>query len=127
MCTTGCPRNAFVLASSTPSLVSGVVDPLREVLTVALLVAVAGVAIQRARNPGALLRRMCTPIALIAVVQVLILAVYFRARAVGPTATSWYVLSCIYVLSLPAVALAAAAGRLYRRLFATKALDRIAR
>ncbi len=127
MCTGGCPRNAFALANSTPALVANVVEPLRELLTVAVLIAVAAMVIQRARNSGALLRRMNSPIALIAVAQVVILAVYFRARAAGPDTASLHVLSWIYVLSLPAVALAAAAGRLYRRLFAAKVLDQIAR
>lgn len=127
MCTGGCPRNAFALVSSTPTLVANLVIPVRELLTVAVLVAVSAVAIQRTRNAGPLMRRMCTPTALIAVVQVVTLAVYFRVRAVGPTAASLNVVSWIYVLALPSVALAAAAGRLYRRLFAAKALDRIAR
>lgn len=127
MCTAGCPTNAFALTNSTPAFVSNIVGPLRSVLTVALLVAVAAVVIQRARNSGALLRRMGTPIALIAVAQAVTLAVYFRARAVDPTAESMHVLSWIYVLSLPTVAVAAAAGRLYRRLFAAKVLDRLAR
>jgi signal transduction histidine kinase len=127
MCTSGCPPNAFALSSSTPAVVPNIVVPLRELLTVALLVAVAAVVIQQARNSGALLRRMGTPMALIAVAQVVTLAVYFRARAVDPTAGSMHVLSWIDVLSLPAVAMAAVAGRLYRRLFAARALDRIAR
>jgi signal transduction histidine kinase len=127
ICTGGCPRNAFALGSSTPRLVPDLIVPLRELLTVALLLAVAAVAIQRTRNAGLLMRRMCTPTALIAVLQVVIFAVYFRARAIVPTAPSVDVLSWIYVLLLPGVALAAAAGRVYRRLFAAKALDRIAR
>jgi signal transduction histidine kinase len=127
MCTAGCPRNAFALVSSTPALVANLMIPVRELLTVVLLVAVSAVVIQRTRNAGPLMRRMCTPTALIAVLQVITLAVYFRARADAPSAPSLNVLSWIYVLSLPSVALAAAAGRLYRRLFGAKALDRIAR
>ncbi|HUE27767.1 MAG TPA: histidine kinase, partial [Solirubrobacteraceae bacterium] len=127
MCTSGCPSNAFALKSSTPGFVHDLVLPVREVLTVAWFVAVSAATIQRARNGGALLRRMCTPIALIAVVQVVTLAMYFRARAVAPAAESLDVLTWIYVLALPALALAVVTGRLYRRLFAVKALARIAR
>ncbi len=126
-CTVGCAHNAFALGSSTPSLVPNLVDPVREVLTVALLVAVSAATIQRARNSGALLGRMCAPLAFIAVAQVVTLAMYFRARAVAPDSASLEVLSWVYVLSLPAVALAVVTGRLYRRLFAVKALARIAR
>jgi signal transduction histidine kinase len=127
LCTAACPSNAFAVDSSTPGLVHDVVLPLREVLTVALLVAVSAATIQGARNSGALLGRMCAPIALIAVAQVVTLAMYFRARAAAPMGGSLDVLSWIYVMSLPAIALAVVTGRLYRRLFAVKALARIAR
>ncbi len=127
MCLSACPRNVFAVRSSTPAVLPDVIFPLREVLTVALLVAVAAAAIQRARNLGALLGRMTLPIALIAVAQVVLLAMYFRARAIAPTSGLLGVLSWLYVMSLPAVALAVAMGRLYRGLFAAKALARIAR
>lgn len=126
MCTAGCPHNAFALGNSTPALVNNLVVPGRELLTVLVLIGVAAAAIQRWRNSGALLGRMCATIALISVVQPVVLAAYFRLRVVAPTAGGLDVLSWIYVLSLPEVALAAGAGRLYRRLFAAKALDRIA-
>ncbi len=127
ICTVGCPGNAFALGNSTPALVPNVVVPVRELLTVALLVVVSAVAVQRSRNSGALLGRMSAPMALSAVAQAAILAVYFRTRAISPTAAGLDVLSWIYVLALPVLALAAGAGRLYRRLFAVKILDRIAR
>lgn len=127
MCTSACPRNAFAVHSSTPAFWRNIVFPVREALTVALLVAVAAALIQRVRNSGPLLGRMCAPLALIAVAQVVTLAMYFRARSVDPTGQSLDVLSWIYVVSVPAVALAVVAGRLYRRLFAVKALTRLAR
>ncbi len=126
MCSVGCPHNPFALGNSTPALVNDLIVPVRELLTVLVLIGVAAAAIQRWRNSGALLGRMCATIALISVVQPVALAAYFRLRAVDPTAGGLDVLSWIYVLSLPGVALAAGAGRLYRRMFAAKALDRIA-
>jgi signal transduction histidine kinase len=124
ICTAGCPSNAFALGSSAWFV--DVVVPLREVLTVVVLLGVAAVAIQRARTSGALLGRMYAPIALIAVVQAAALTMYLRARAVAPATAGLDVLSWIYVLSLPAVGLASSAGRLYRRLFTFKALERMA-
>jgi signal transduction histidine kinase len=126
-CTVGCAHNVFALSNSTPAVVSDVIAPLRELLTVALIAVVAAVAVQRSRHSGALVGRMCVPIAAIAVVQVVILAVYFSARAASPMSVQLHVLSWVYVMSLPTVALAAAAGWPYRRLVAAKALGRIAR
>lgn len=127
MCVAGCAHNVFAIGTATPAFIPDVVVPARELLTVALLAAVAAVAVQRSRRSGALVGKMCTPIAVIAVLQVVTLGIYFRARAVSPTASGLDVLSWLYVMSLPVVALAAGAGWPYRRLFAAKALDRIAR
>ncbi len=123
-CTAACPSNAFAIVNV--GAVQDVVVPLRAVLTVVLLVAIAAIAIQRARTSGALLGRMYAPIALIAVVQAATLTVYLRARAAGASPGALDVLSWIYVLSLPTVGLAASAGRLYRRLFTVKALEQMA-
>ncbi|MGZ6213795.1 MAG: sensor histidine kinase [Candidatus Limnocylindria bacterium] len=123
-CTVGCPSNAFAIGSSESVL--HVVVPLREVLTVTLLFAVAAMAVQRARTSGALLGRMYAPIALITALQTAALATYFRARALDPSMAGLDVLRWVYVLSLPTVALAAMAGRLYRRLFTAKALEQMA-
>jgi signal transduction histidine kinase len=126
MCTSACARNVFALGSSTPGVVPDLMIPVRGVLTAALLVAVAGVAIQRARGSRAMVGRMRVPIAAIAVVQAVALTAYLPARAGSATAPELDVLSWVYVLALPAVALATIAGRLYRRLFAARALDRMA-
>ena len=123
-CTADCPSNAFAIVNV--GAVQDVVVPLRAVLTVVLFVAIAAIAIQRARTSGALLGRMYAPIALIAVVQAATLTVYLRARAAGASPGALDVLSWIYVLSLPTVGLAASAGRLYRRLFTVKALEQMA-
>jgi signal transduction histidine kinase len=124
ICAAGCPRNVLAVTNSSPIL--DIVVPLRGLLTVALLAAIAAVAIQRSRTSGALLGRMNAPIALITVIQAVTMAMYLRARALGPSTPDLDLLSWIYVLSLPAVGLAASGGRLYRRLFAVRALERMA-
>ena len=126
-CISVCPPNAFAVGHSTPGLVQDLLIPLREVLTPALFIAVAVVLTQRAVRSGPLLRRMYAPIAAIAISRALLLAVYFGVRSANPTSGILELLSWLYVLSLPAVVLACGAGRLYRRLFAAAALDRVAR
>jgi signal transduction histidine kinase len=125
-CTTGCPNNAFSLAHSTPAVVRDLVLPLREALTVALFAAVAVGVRRRARRAGPLLGRFYAPIAVFAVFQTAVWAVYFPLRAAAPESSALPIVSWIFVLSVPAVGLACGTGRLYRHFYAANALDRIA-
>ncbi len=127
LCASDCPSNVFAVGHSTPGLVSGLVIPLREVLTVAVFLAVPVAVLRRRRRAGPVLRRMYLPIVLIAVLQVLAFGVFFAVRRSAPTSSALPVLVWVQVLSLPAVALACLAGRLYSRLFAASALERVAR
>jgi signal transduction histidine kinase len=127
LCTSDCPSNVFDVGRSTPGLVSGLVIPLREVLTVAVFLAIPVAVSRRGRKAGPLLRRMYLPIALIAVFQAVVFGVFYGVRRSDPTSSALPVLMWINVLSLPAVGIACVAGRLYRRLFAANALERVAR
>jgi signal transduction histidine kinase len=127
MCTSSCPQNVFSVVHSTPSLVRHLVVPVREALTVALFAVVAVVVIRRARQAGPLLARFYAPITAFAVLQAAIWAIYFPLRAVAPESGGLVIVSWIYALALPAVALGCGTGRLYRRFYAANALDRIAR
>jgi signal transduction histidine kinase len=126
-CVSDCPGNAFAVGHSTPALVQDLLVPMRELLTPALFIAAAVTLTRRAWASGPLLRRMYAPIAVIAVVRAVLLGVYFGVRRANAGAEILELLSWIYVLTLPVVVLACVAGRLYRRLFAAGALDRVAR
>jgi signal transduction histidine kinase len=126
-CTFGCPRNAFALGGSTPGLVNSVVIPAREALSVGLFLGVVRVVRHRGRTAGPWGRRIHAPIVFIAVFRALTLIVFFLTRRLDSASWATQVLSWAYVLSLPATALACVAGRIYPRLFAADALDRIAR
>ena len=127
LCASDCPTNAFALGHSTPALVTDLVAPLREALTVALFLAIP-VAVWRHRcRAGPLLRRMYLPIVVIAGVQVVTLGVFFAARDVAPTSSALQAVMWLNVLSLPAVGLACVAGRVYRRLLTANALERVGR
>jgi signal transduction histidine kinase len=127
ICTSDCPHNAFALGGPAPGFVQDLLIPARETLAVAGFVAVVLVARHRGRAAGPLVRRLYAPIAFIALLRALVLALYFLTRRLDSTSWAMQVLSWAYVLSLPAVALACAAGRMYPRLFTAAALDRIAR
>jgi signal transduction histidine kinase len=127
LCSSDCPSNAFAFGHSTPAVVSDLVVPLREVLTVILFLAVPVAVWQHRRDAGPLRRRMYLPIALIAVFQAVTFGVFFVVRHAAPTSTALHVVGWINLLSLPAVGVACVAGRVYRRAFAANALERVAR
>jgi signal transduction histidine kinase len=126
LCASDCPANPFALGHSTPALVQDVVVPMREVLTVALFLAVPAAVWRHRRIAGPLLRQMYLPIIVIAVFSVVTFAVFFALRRAAPSSTALHVVMWVNVLSLPAVAAACVAGRMYRRLLAAKALERVA-
>jgi signal transduction histidine kinase len=127
LCVSGCPSNAFAFGHSTSAVVRDVLLPLREVLTVALFLAVPVAVLRHRRSAGPLLRRMYLPIAVIALFQAVTFGVFFAVRHAAPTSTVLHVVMWINVLSLPAVGVACVAGRAYRRLFAASVLERVAR
>jgi signal transduction histidine kinase len=120
-CGQHCPENAFSLVH----LDIGFVKPLREVLTVAVMLAVVARVAQRRRRAGPLQRRVLTPVLAIAGFQVVVFAVYLWARAHGPVPGQVMVSAVIYELSLPAVALAFASGLVLRRLQVGSVLQRL--
>ena len=127
LCSSDCPGNAFAVGHSTPAVLSDLVVPLREVLTAVVFLVVPIAVWQHRRHAGPVLRRMYQPIMLIAVFQAVTFSVFFAVRHAAPTSTAVHLVMWINVLSLPAVAAACVAGRLYRRLFAARALERLAR
>jgi signal transduction histidine kinase len=126
-CSSACPANVFSVRDSTPSLVSSLVLPLRGALTVALFAAIAVVAIRRARHARPLLGQFYAPLAVVAILQTVILAVYFPLRGATPSSPAVLVASWVFVLSLPVIGLVCGAGRLGRRVQSATALERMAR
>jgi signal transduction histidine kinase len=120
-CDRSCPGNAFALAH----LDLGIVRPLREVLTVAVMLAVVATLGRRLRGAGPLQRRALSPVVAIAGFQVVVFAVYLWARAHGPVPGKVMTSALVYELSLPAVALAFAFGLVLRRLRVGAVLQRL--
>lgn len=126
-CASDCPRNALSLASSTPAWVRDGVLPARDLLAVAVFAAIAAVAIARARRADPLLGQLHAPIAMFAVLQTAVFAVYFPIRAAAPHSGVVSMVSWIFVLSLPAAGIACGTGRLYQRIQIGTVLERVAR
>ncbi|HXD65132.1 MAG TPA: histidine kinase [Solirubrobacteraceae bacterium] len=126
-CTSVCPANAFSLTHTTPTLITDVIVPLREVLAVALFSVIAALVIRRARGAEQLLGQLYAPVAALAVCVAVMFAVYFPLRALAPDSRALSVVGWIFVLSLPAIGLACGTGRMYRRIHTANVLELVAR
>ncbi|MFZ0040384.1 MAG: ATP-binding protein [Solirubrobacteraceae bacterium] len=125
-CVSACPSNPFALGHSTPGVVTEVMVPLREALTVVLFGATAAAVTRRWRDAGSRFGRLYAPIVWIAIAQVALFVLFFAVRRDAPASPAVAVSTWSVALSLPAVALACVAGRLYWWALATRALGRVA-
>jgi signal transduction histidine kinase len=124
-CDVDCPANAFALVHVDPRLVEDVVQPVREILTVLAVLAVAVLLAQRMRRSGPMLRRATSPVLVVAVVQVVAFVAYQWSRRAGSVPATIDLLGWIWLLSLPAIALSFAAGLVNRRLYIASALQHL--
>ena len=124
-CSESCPDNAFQVVDPEPAFVETWIRPLREGLTALAHFLVVIVLARRLRASSELARRLVAPVLVVAIARSAVMAVGLPIRDVAPDAT--YVLSWIFVLSLPAIALAFAVGIVRSRLVAGDALAGLAR
>jgi signal transduction histidine kinase len=124
-CGQSCPSNAFLVGHGAEALVTDVLQPLREVLSVVLFGAVTLDVGRRTLAAGPILRRTLGPVAVVAALRTATLALYFVARG-GPTgfddAIGW-----LFVLSVPAVTVSFAVGLFAHRWFAMDAFAQLTR
>jgi signal transduction histidine kinase len=124
-CGTDCPSNALLAWHGPESIVADVIQPLRELLTVALFATVAALLVRRARAGPRLVRRMLVPVAGVAVLRCAVLAAYDLARKAGASSGALELIGTLFVLSLAFVTVGFAVGLLSRRLFVADALQRL--
>jgi signal transduction histidine kinase len=125
-CTQDCPPNAFLLLDREPAFVDAVMRPVGTLLVFAVMAAVLLRLRGRIRDATPLARRLLTPVLAIGLARVGVLGVAFVARQIDPSA--WPVEAAAWLLAFaaPAIALAFLVGLLRWRLFAGKALERLA-
>ncbi len=124
-CGERCPENAFQIVESEPAFVEAWVRPLREGLTVLAFLLVVVVLARRLRTSSELARRLVAPVLAVAIARSAAMVTGLPIRRAAPDATE--VLSWIYVLGLPALAVAFYVGIVRSRLFAGAALQELAR
>ncbi|MBS1869262.1 MAG: hypothetical protein JSS99_06325 [Actinobacteria bacterium] len=125
-CVAGCPRNALFALQREPPLLDALMRPLGVVAVLALMVAVVVRLRGRMRAATPLARRMLAPVLGIACVRAGLLAVGMSARWVDPSPVVLRTVAWMLALAVPLIALAFLAGLLRWRLFAGRALERLA-
>jgi signal transduction histidine kinase len=125
-CYQDCPDNAFMWLGSEPGFVEAWLRPLRELITVAVYVAVVVLLAWRLHRETHLGRRLVTPVLTIAILRCVTIAVGFPVRRADPTSIAVDVLSWVFVLCFPALAVAFFIGIVRSRLLAGSALRHLA-
>lgn len=125
-CRADCPENAFMLLGSEPAFVDGVVIPLRELLAVALLIAVTWRVGYRIRHATHLMRRTLTPVLIVAIIRLVSLAAAFILRRSGAGELAVDASTMAVALALPAMSVGFLVGLLSWRIHTADALVNLA-
>src|SRR4051794_6455188 len=126
-CGTACPHNALALTASAPAIVDDLVRPVREALTAALFLVVAGMLAVRAARAAPLGRWALAPVVATAIVRAAAVAGYDLARRRGALSPAGDALGTLFLLSLPLIACGFGAGLAGARFAAASALERLTR
>jgi signal transduction histidine kinase len=125
-CVRDCPANALFLLDREPALVDTVMRPLGVVAVLLVMVGVMARLRQRmvAATPRA--QRLHAPVLTVATGRAAVLAVGITARELQPSGRLLEGTAWLLALAIPLLALAFLAGLLRWRLFAVRALERLA-
>ncbi len=127
-CGMDCPANAFFVLSSEPDFVEGWIRPIRQHLATSVYVGTIVLLLLRMRAASYLMRKTLAPVTVVAIARCLCwLLLVIVMRDLGLFTAGRPVFTWIFILALPAIALAFLIGVLRRRLYAGAALQRLAR
>jgi signal transduction histidine kinase len=122
-CEEACPANAFFVLDSQPGVMDSVIRPLRELLTVILFLAVTARLAMRVRRASHAMRRVLSPVLVVAMARVFLLALTVGVRRADPDSQAVAILLWTFALALPAMSASFFLGLLRGRLFAARALE----
>jgi signal transduction histidine kinase len=125
-CSEDCPENAFMVTDTQPAVVDALMRPLRELITITLYVAVIGVLYRRLRSGTPLANRMLAPVLAVAIARSFVVASSLVVRRFDGESILYHTLSWLFILGLPALALAFYFGLVRSRLAAGRALQALA-
>ncbi len=127
-CGMDCPANAFFVLSSEPDFVEGWVRPIRQHLATSVYVGTIVLLLLRMRAASYLMRKTLAPVTVVGIARCLCwLVLVIVMRDLGLFTAGRPVWTWIFILALPAIALAFLIGVLNRRLYAGAALQKLAR
>jgi signal transduction histidine kinase len=124
-CVADCPPNAFKVASSQPAFLVSVVFPLRELLIVALFVAIPMRLGLRIRRAPRLTRLTLTPVLVASIAGTLGLAVGIGVRHEDPSSPIVRAIAGLLGLWIPAVSIGFLIGILRWRVYVADALQQL--
>ena len=122
-CHDACPANAFFVLDSEPGFVDSLVRPLRELLSVALFLAVTARVGARVRRATRLMRRTLSPVLTVALARCAVMAIGIGVRRAAPGSAAADALAWIIAVGLPTMALGFFVGLVRWRLFVAEALQ----
>ena len=125
-CGVDCPSNAFMLAAEQPAFVDDLVRPLRDLISVALYVAVLVILVRRYRASTQLMRLTLVPVIVAGLLRAVCFITYTSLRRADANSSLLDAVAWVYQWTLPAVAVAILVGLLRSRLYAGEALQRLA-
>ena len=124
-CRHACPPNAFLVLRSEPAVMHDVVQPVRELLAVLLFGGVAVSMVRRWRAATPLRRPTVGPVTFAGVASVVLLVLFFAARALDAADDTVEALGVLWALCIPALGAAFFAGLLRRELLVGQVLVRL--
>jgi signal transduction histidine kinase len=125
-CVEHCPANAFQVVRHEPAFVGGLMQPVRELITSAVLLAVMGRLLSRIAHATTPLRRTLTPVLGFAMVHVVALPVAFAVRRQDGGGELLIVLTWVLAAGLSLVALGFLIGNARWRVAIGERLYRLA-
>jgi signal transduction histidine kinase len=123
-CTSDCPQN-FFLASTEPAFVPDLVKPVRDLLAMAIYLAIVVIIAGRLRRAGHNQRRTLIPVLGAAVLRFVAAIVYVALRRVGAEGDALEAAVLVALLSVPATALGFLVGLNQWRVYSAGALSRL--
>jgi signal transduction histidine kinase len=125
-CGLDCPDNAFMLLDTQPAFVDSWVLPARELVSALLVLFVLVVLARRVGRLTRPMRRIASPVLVLAILRAALYIAYVLVRRASPTAPALEVLGWLALLCLPGMAAAFVVGILRSELLAGAALRRLA-
>jgi signal transduction histidine kinase len=124
-CSSDCPANAFLVLDAEPGVVSQLVIPLRELLSVVLLSSATYSLIRRWRAAPPLRRRTIGPVIVMSVISTACLALFLLVRRAGAAEETLKAVGVLWCLTVPGIAAAFLIGLTRRRMLVAQVLTRL--